>query len=187
MNAGYHKGGPGREDQLGYYASEDPIDRRDPTHDPYQEDFEGSSDSHDDERDDRHGFSREARDERRDHHGSGHGDRKERRHRRSCGRRFFRQMMEGMWELRDSIRGTRDSARPAHPPTRFEARLPQPQSQVPSRERAIALKEFRKLNPPIFNGEGGPKAAKEWMICISQFLDTLGIIDGGQRVSLTIF
>lgn len=96
-------------------------------------------------------------------------------------------MMEGMREIRDFIRGTRDSARLAHFPTRFEVRLSQPQFQVPSRERTKDLKEFRKLNSPTYNGEDGPKTVEEWMMCINQFLDTLDIVDGGQFVSLAIF
>lgn len=49
------------------------------------------------------------------------------------------------------------------------------------------LRECRKLNLPTFNGEGDPRVVGEWLECINHYLDTLGIKDCGQRVSLSIF
>lgn len=161
--------------------------RYDPSYDPNQEDPKDSSQFHDDDWDDHPKSSRGAQRERHDHHGTGRGDRGERRHRHLFGRRFFRQMME---ENRESVQeavGADRPARQARPCPRLEVRLPQPRSQVPSRERKAVLIEFRRLNPPTFNGEYDPLLAEEWLEYINQYLDTLGIEDGGLRVFLAVF
>lgn len=50
-----------------------------------------------------------------------------------------------------------------------------------------ALREFKRLNPPHFSDGSDPLVAEEWLKTITQHLNNLGIRDGEQRVSLTVF
>ena len=39
------------------------------------------------------------------------------------------------------------------------------------------LREFRRMNPPKFSGQGKPLAVDHWLVEIRRILDTLGIIE----------
>ncbi|XP_058202610.1 uncharacterized protein LOC131317047 [Rhododendron vialii] len=68
-------------------------------------------------------------------------------------------------------------------PQRAQQSLPaEPESRAIS-----AMREFRRMTPPIFRGEPDPIAADSWLSKISKTLDTLQITEDGLRVSFAAY
>lgn len=80
----------------------------------------------------------------------------------------------------DAVRSTNGRSEP-------QAQSLQSQSMVAGTDRMVAMKEFQRLHPPQFRGDVDPLVAEEWLKSMNQYLDVLGIEDGGQRVSLVAF
>ena len=50
-----------------------------------------------------------------------------------------------------------------------------------------ALREFRRMNPPKFSGQGEPLAADHWLVEIRRIFDTLGIVEDRQRITFASY
>ena len=49
------------------------------------------------------------------------------------------------------------------------------------------LREFRRMNPPKFSGQGDPLAADHWLVEILHVFDTLGIVEDRQRITFASY
>ena len=50
-----------------------------------------------------------------------------------------------------------------------------------------ALREFRRMNPPKFSGQGEPLAADHWLVEIRRIFDTLSIIEDRQHITFASY
>lgn len=161
-----------QEDQEGY----------NPSLEGYSEDYELYGSQGDDEEPEEPEV--EVREERREPHRSGRRGRDERGHGRPFGHRRLTRMIEG---LTNTMREMVDAFRPRGRRSTPQPRLQRSQSMTIGTKRMTALREFKRLNPPHFNGDAGLLVAEEWLRSITQHLGTLGIEDDGQRVLLAVF
>lgn len=51
----------------------------------------------------------------------------------------------------------------------------------------IAMREFKRQNPPIFKGEANPTIAEEWLEDIEKILDALKIEEANLRLTLAVY
>ncbi|KAM1369891.1 hypothetical protein ACFX15_039700 [Malus domestica] len=66
--------------------------------------------------------------------------------------------------------------------------LPTLPPQVNEETKAmIAMREFKRQNPPIFKGEANPTIAEEWLEDIEKILDALKIEEANLRITLAVY
>ncbi|CAK9147644.1 unnamed protein product, partial [Ilex paraguariensis] len=60
------------------------------------------------------------------------------------------------------------------------------QSEGNGMNSMIALKEFGRQNPSVFNGEPNPTVVENWIRQIEKILDAMGIRSNGTKVTLDL-